>query len=179
MEVRTERLSDYVSEPVDFLKLNIEGDELPVLLDAEASGTLRKVREIVVEYHDWATSEQQLATQTELAEALLEPAHMAPHPDCGCGIRAYHSPLDDFSRVDYQAVSGIVTVWGRVQIGPDEMRAERARVEALALYHRWTRRQTDAVRSTAAALGVDLVDLRELEAAASGYGGPPPPVLLD
>jgi hypothetical protein len=113
------------------------------------------------------------------AEALLEPAHMAPHPDCGCGIRAYHSPLDDFSRVDYQAVSGIVTVWGRVQIGPDEMRAERARVEALALYHRWTRRQTDAVRSTAAALGVDLVDLRELEAAASGYGGPPPPVLLD
>ena len=66
MEVRTERLSDYVSEPVDFLKLNIEGDELPVLLDAEASGTLRKVREIVVEYHDWATSEQQLATLLDL-----------------------------------------------------------------------------------------------------------------
>jgi hypothetical protein len=113
------------------------------------------------------------------AEELLEPAHMAPDPGCGCGIRAYHSPRHDFSRVDYQAVSGIVTVWGRVQIGPDEMRAERARVEALALYHRWTRRQTDAVRSTAAALGVDLVDLRELEAAASAYGGPPPPVLLD
>jgi hypothetical protein len=39
--VWTERLSDHVSAPVDFLKLNIEGDELPVLLDAEASGTLR------------------------------------------------------------------------------------------------------------------------------------------
>jgi hypothetical protein len=64
--VRTERLSDYVSEPVDFLKLNIEGDELPVLLDAEASGALRNVREIVVEYHDWATSEQQLATLLDL-----------------------------------------------------------------------------------------------------------------
>jgi FkbM family methyltransferase len=60
--VWTERLSDHVSAPVDFLKLNIEGDELPVLLDADASGTLRNVREIVVEYHDWATSEQQLAT---------------------------------------------------------------------------------------------------------------------
>jgi hypothetical protein len=64
--VRTERLSDHVSEPVDFLKLNIQGDELPVLLDAEASGTLRNVREIVVEYHDWATSEQQLATLLDL-----------------------------------------------------------------------------------------------------------------
>jgi FkbM family methyltransferase len=64
--VRAERLSDCVSEPVDLLKLNIEGDELPVLLDAEASGALRNVREIVVEYHDWATSEQQLATLLDL-----------------------------------------------------------------------------------------------------------------
>jgi hypothetical protein len=112
-------------------------------------------------------------------EELLESPHTAPDAGCGCGIRAYHAPLDDFSKVDYQAVSGIVTVWGRIEIGPDEMRAERARVEALALYHRWSRRQTEAVRATAAALGVDLVDLRDLGAAAAGYGAPPPATLLD
>jgi hypothetical protein len=111
-------------------------------------------------------------------EALLESAHTAPDAGCGCGIRAYHSPPDGFSKVDYQAVTGIVTVWGRIEIGPDEMRAERAQVEALALYHRWSRRQADAVRATAADLGVDVVDLRELSAAAAGYGAPPPAALL-
>ena len=112
-------------------------------------------------------------------EELLEAAHTAPDAACGCGIRAYHAPLDDFSKVDYQAVSGIVTVWGRIEIAPDEMRAERARVEALAVYHRWSRRQAEAVRATAAALGVDVVDLRDLGAAAAGYGAPPPATLLD
>ena len=112
-------------------------------------------------------------------EQLLESAHTAPDADCGCGIRAYHAPLDDFSKTDYQAVSGIVTVWGRIHIGPDEMRAERARVEAVGLYHRWSRRQTEAVQAAAAALGVDLVDLRDLSAAAAGYGAPPPATLLD
>jgi hypothetical protein len=111
-------------------------------------------------------------------EELLESSHTAPDAGCGCGIRAYHSPPDGFSKVDYQAVTGIVTVWGRIEIGAEEMRAERARVEALALYHRWSRRQTEAVRATAANLGVDLVDLRELSAAAAGYGAPPPAALL-
>lgn len=112
-------------------------------------------------------------------EELLGSGHTAPDAGCGCGIRAYHAPLDDFSKIDYQAVSGIVTVWGRIEIGPDEMRAERARIEALALYHRWSRRQTEAVRATAAALEVDLVDLRDLSAAAAGYGAPLPDALLD
>jgi hypothetical protein len=112
-------------------------------------------------------------------EELLESGHTAPDAGCGCGIRAYHAPQDDFAKVDYQAVCGIVTVWGRIEISPDEMRAERARVEALAIYHRWSHRQTDAVRAVSTALGIDLVDLRELSAAAAGYGAPPPAALLD
>ena len=60
-----------------------------------------------------------------------------------------------------------MTVWGRIEIGADEMRAELARVEALALYSRWSRRQRDAVQEVAANLGVELVDLRELGAAAA------------
>ena len=43
------RLRDYLSEPVDFLKLNIEGAEWEVLADSE--DRLRQVHELVVEYH--------------------------------------------------------------------------------------------------------------------------------
>jgi hypothetical protein len=111
-------------------------------------------------------------------EDLLRETHAAPHPDCGCGIRAYQTPTGDFSKVDYRAVSGIVTVWGRIEIESDEMRAELARVEALGVYRRWSRRQQDAVREVASRLGADIVDLHELDAAARSYGAPPPPSLL-
>ena len=40
---------DYLTEPVDFLKMNIEGVEWEVLADSE--DLLRQVREIVIEYH--------------------------------------------------------------------------------------------------------------------------------
>ena len=111
-------------------------------------------------------------------EALLDTPHAAPQPECGCGIRAYHTPTGDFSKVDYRAVSGIVTVWGRIEIGADEMRAEMARFEALAVYSRWSRGQRDAVQKVAANLGADLVELHELGAAAASYGAPPPASLL-
>lgn len=112
------------------------------------------------------------------AEELLQEPHTAPSPGCGCGIRAYHAPTGDFSKVDFRAVSGIVTVWGAIEVDGEEMRAEVARVEALALYHRWNRNQLEAVRSIADELGTDLVDLRELGAAATRYGQGVPPSLL-
>jgi hypothetical protein len=111
-------------------------------------------------------------------EALLETQHAAPQPGCGCGIRAYHAPTGEFCKVDHRGVSGIVTVWGRIEIGADEMRAELARVEALAVYSRWSRRQRDAVQEVAVNLGAELVDLRELGAAAASFGAPPPASLL-
>lgn len=43
------RLSDYLTGPVDFLKLNIEGAELEVLREAEAH--LSQVEQLVIEYH--------------------------------------------------------------------------------------------------------------------------------
>jgi len=60
MRVRMERLSKYLVETVDFLKLNIEGAELDVLTEAAESGRLRNVRELVLEYHGWANQEQKL-----------------------------------------------------------------------------------------------------------------------
>jgi hypothetical protein len=110
-------------------------------------------------------------------EDLLREPHAAPHPDCRCGIRAYRTPTDDFSKVDYRGVSGIVTLWGRIEIDRGEMRAELARVEALGVYRRWNRRQQDAVREVASKLGADIVDLHDLDMAAADYGGPPPPAL--
>jgi hypothetical protein len=114
----------------------------------------------------------------ERVEHLLEEPHRAPNAACGCGISAYYSPTGDFSRVDFRGVSGIVTVWGTIDVDHDGMRAEHARVEALGLYLRWSRRQKDAVRGVATDLGIDLVDLDELRPAADRYGAPLPASLL-
>ncbi len=58
--VRVECLSDYLKEKVDFVKLNIEGEELPVLQETANKGQLRNVREFVIEYHGWAGGKQSL-----------------------------------------------------------------------------------------------------------------------
>jgi FkbM family methyltransferase len=48
-EVPCVRLRDYLTEPVDFLKMNIEGAEWEALADSQ--DRLRQAREMVVEYH--------------------------------------------------------------------------------------------------------------------------------
>ena len=53
--VETEMLSSYLTEPVDFLKMDIEGAEDHVLKDLNESGKLALVREIVLEYHHHLT----------------------------------------------------------------------------------------------------------------------------
>ena len=45
------RLSRYMTKPVDFLKLDVEGSELPVLRDLVASGTIGQIRQMVIEFH--------------------------------------------------------------------------------------------------------------------------------
>jgi hypothetical protein len=105
-------------------------------------------------------------------------AHLAPHPDCDCGVSAYHEPQTHFSTIDFQGVSGIVTLWGRVEVHPDRLRAEYARVEALAVYSRWSRGQLTGVEAVAARLGVDLVDLHDQADAAVAYGSALPPEVV-
>ena len=48
-EVQCLRLRDYLAEPVDFLKMNIEGAEYEVLADSE--DRLPQIREMIIEYH--------------------------------------------------------------------------------------------------------------------------------
>jgi hypothetical protein len=113
------------------------------------------------------------------ARCLREPeSHRAPAPGCDCGISAYHEPDLRFASVDFRGVSGIVSLWGCVEIHDDRMRAEYARVEALAMHPRWSTRMRHAVTAVAAELGAELVDLREQHEAASAYGALAPPALL-
>jgi hypothetical protein len=106
------------------------------------------------------------------ARCLDDGHHRAPHPSCGCGLSAYREPQTRFATVDFRGVSGIVSLWGHVEAHADHVRAEYARVEALALYTGWSERQRTAVRSIASDLGADLVDLWGLREAASAYGVP-------
>lgn len=62
------RLRDFLDEPVDFLKLNIEGAEWDVLDDAGA--TLRNVREMVIEYHHQPGLPRTLHRILELLDSL-------------------------------------------------------------------------------------------------------------
>jgi FkbM family methyltransferase len=50
-QVTAIRLSHLISEPVDFLKLDVEGAEYGVLRDLVATDAIRGVRQMVVEYH--------------------------------------------------------------------------------------------------------------------------------
>lgn len=58
--VATVPLSEYLTEPVDFLKLNIEGAETAVL--AAAADRLHQVQQLAIEYHGWPECGQTLHT---------------------------------------------------------------------------------------------------------------------
>ena len=45
------RLSDYIDREVDFLKLDIEGAEGGVIADLQASGRIRNIAKMMIEYH--------------------------------------------------------------------------------------------------------------------------------
>jgi hypothetical protein len=96
--------------------------------------------------------------------------HTPPHFACGCGIHAYYEPDASFPTVDYRGVTGIVSLWGKVEVRSRGLRSEFARIEALARYSHWSSRQQAAVAAIARELGVELVALGELASAADRYG---------
>ena len=69
MRVQVVTLSQYLTDEVDFLKLNIEGAELDVLREAAASNCLRRVRAMVIEYHGWPGGEQRLGPMLDLLDS--------------------------------------------------------------------------------------------------------------
>jgi len=65
--VRAVRLSDYITAPVDFLKIDIEGAEPGVVRDLVNGGAIKWIRETVIEYHH---REPQADALGRMAEAL-------------------------------------------------------------------------------------------------------------
>lgn len=66
--VKIQTLSSAIDTPVDFLKLNIEGEELPVLRELESAGRLNHIKQLVLEYHGWANEEQRLGPILDLLD---------------------------------------------------------------------------------------------------------------
>jgi hypothetical protein len=108
----------------------------------------------------------------------LEEPHSSPHPACKCGIYAEHQPVTDRYFGEFDWAAGIVTVWGRVEVHADGLRAEHAEVQALGIKPGWSARRADGVRRVAAALGVPTVLESDLAAVAGELGAPIPPSLL-
>ena len=51
IEVSTEKLSNYIHQNVDLLKMDIEGAEIEVLEDLNANGKMKYIKNIIFEYH--------------------------------------------------------------------------------------------------------------------------------
>lgn len=82
-EVEAVCLQNYLHEPIDFLKLDIEGAEVRVLLDI--ADKLRRVRNIFVEYHSFAGETQHLADVLGVIERAgfrmqVHPVYASPQP---------------------------------------------------------------------------------------------------
>jgi FkbM family methyltransferase len=94
--VEVERLSDYLDETVDFLKLNIEGEELAVLQEVEESGKLGNLRELVIEYHGWSNRKQELGPLLELLDrqGFRYLLHDFDHETCGASKPPFQLELD-------------------------------------------------------------------------------------
>jgi FkbM family methyltransferase len=59
-EVDAVRLSKYVNEEVDFLKMDIEGAELGVIQELNNSGKLNYVKQMAIEYHHHNVKDQDM-----------------------------------------------------------------------------------------------------------------------
>lgn len=62
------KLSNYIDKPVDFMKLNIEGEELSVLKDLEETNKLGLIKQLCVEWHSFAGQEQDLGEFLSILE---------------------------------------------------------------------------------------------------------------
>ncbi len=107
---------------------------------------------------------------------LVEP-HASPHPECRCGIYAYHRPGAQAYYGEFHWTEGVVCCWGRIEAHRDGLRAEHARIEALARPPAAEAGRRRAVEAAGERLGVRLVPRDELPDVAAQLGGPLPATL--
>jgi hypothetical protein len=100
----------------------------------------------------------------------LDAPHRSPHPDCQCGVYAYHRPGTQTYYGEWLWTEGVVTAWGRIEAHRDGLRAEHARIEALARPPANEPERRRAVDAVGALLGVPLVPRGHLEDVAAEHG---------
>ena len=107
---------------------------------------------------------------------LAEP-HTSPDPRCRCGIYAYHRPHQAPYVGEFEWVTGVVSLWGRMEVHHEGLRAQHARIEALAVQPGWGELRCARVRRIARGLAVEVVRHDELEDVGRRHGGPLPDTL--
>jgi hypothetical protein len=100
----------------------------------------------------------------------------APDPGCVCGIYAMCTPGQLRGHDRFTVVRGAVALWGRIELHQRGMRAEYARIVALALPR--ARSSEPVVRQAADRLGIPAVPAKSLEQVATAYGAPVAPELI-
>lgn len=107
----------------------------------------------------------------------LAETHASPHPDCQCGIYAYHRPGAQTYYGEWLWTEGVLSAWGRIEAHADGLRAEHGRVEALARPPRHDPERRYAVAAIAERLDVPTISRAELPDLAQALGGPLPAAL--
>ena len=108
----------------------------------------------------------------------LDEPHRSPHEQCQCGIYAYYTPGPRSWFGEAYWCEGVVSAWGRLVVHGDGLRAEHARVEALAIPGALRPFGAAQVHRAAANLGVPVVEHDELESFAARLGGGVPAALI-
>jgi hypothetical protein len=104
------------------------------------------------------------------------PQHAAPHPDCSCGLYAYHDA--EVEHLDLNPIVGVVVGWGTLMVHATGFRAEHLRVVALAigLEHPGVagERYAEVARRACAWWKVPLLEREQLVGSLSEFGSPVP-----
>ena len=114
----------------------------------------------------------------QFGRGWLDEPHDAPHPRCKCGIYAVYRPRAATPFPDAERVWGVVTLWGRIEVHADGMRAQHARIEAVARGAGDRGGDDFKLRTIASQLGVELVEWDELSEAAVRCGRPLPDAMI-
>jgi hypothetical protein len=104
-------------------------------------------------------------------------AEGAPGHECSCGIHAWYRPCPQLAApATSSLVSGAVALWGEIELHSSGMRAQYGMVVALVRPVLGRDKRREVVR-IAAALEVEAVPGRRLQAVALRHGSPVPPTL--
>jgi hypothetical protein len=105
--------------------------------------------------------------------ALDSRPHLSPDPNCSCGIYALHEPVSrHLDRIQRDGlIWGVVSLWGRIEVHHAGMRAEHARVHAVAPRADASHDSRTTLRHIAAKFGgIPVISQEELGAAGNACG---------